>query len=98
MSKNEHRIMKILLNPRISEKTTRLQQNNQYVFRVHNAATKKEIMQAVKELFTVEVEKVGVCNVKGKKRRFGRIEGRRKDWKKAYVTLKSGQKIDLGVA
>lgn len=95
---NKERIFTILLAPRVTEKTTSLAKNRQYVFKVHQSANKMEIAQAVKALFNVEVLMVRVCNVKGKKRRFGRFEGQRKDWKKAYVTLKEGQVIDLGVA
>lgn len=95
---NKEKLMTILLAPRVSEKAMLLRQNSQYVFKVRTDATKQEIAAAVKELFKVDVEKVRVCNVQGKQRRFGQITGQKKSWKKAYVILKEGQTIDLGVA
>lgn len=95
---NKEKIFTILLAPRVTEKTTGLAKDRQYVFKVRKDANKVEVAQAVKALFNVEVLAVRVCNVKGKKRRFGRFEGKHKDWKKAYVSLKEGQVIDLGVA
>jgi large subunit ribosomal protein L23 len=65
------------------------------VFRVRRDATKPEIRKAVELMFSVEVEAVQVVNVMGKGKRFGAMMGRRSDWKKAYVSLKSGQTIDL---
>lgn len=95
---NKEKLMTILLAPRVSEKAMGLRQVSQYVFKVRVNATKPEIAAAVKELFKVDVEKVRVCNVRGKKKRFGQIMGQKRDWKKAYVVLKEGQTIDLGVA
>jgi large subunit ribosomal protein L23 len=95
---NKEKLFKILLSPSITEKSNALMAGRKYVFRVMSNATKPEVAEAVKTLFKVEVEKVGVCNCKGKKRKFGRFEGCRKDWKKAYVTLKDGYAINLGVA
>jgi large subunit ribosomal protein L23 len=68
---------------------------NQYVFRVAKDANKLEIKQAVEALFDVKVDSVGVANMKGKAKRFGNQLGKRKDWKKAYVRLQSGQEINL---
>jgi large subunit ribosomal protein L23 len=65
------------------------------LFRVATDATKPEIKAAVEMLFNVKVEGVSTVNVKGKVKRFGRTFGRRKDWKKAYVSLVQGQEIDL---
>lgn len=94
--KNEERLMKILLAPHISEKTTTLaEKRNQFAFRVLRDATKPEIKQAVEFLFNVQVESVNVMNVKGKRKRFGGMRGKRPDWKKAYVRLAAGQQIDL---
>jgi large subunit ribosomal protein L23 len=95
---SKEKLMTILLAPCISEKANGLQQDLQYVFKVKAYASKQDIAAAVEELFKVKVEKVRVCNVKGKNRKFGSIEGRKKDWKKAYVTLQEGQAIDLGGA
>lgn len=93
---NQERILKILLAPHVSEKTTMLaEKHNQVVFKVLKDATKPEIKQAVESLFNVKVEDVTVLNVKGKNKRAGMIAGRRKDWKKAYVSLSEGQAIDF---
>jgi large subunit ribosomal protein L23 len=93
---NNERLMKILLSPLVSEKSSIIaDQNAQYTFRVTSDATKREIAKAVEKLFEVEVERVQVVNVKGKQKRFGAINGKRSDWKKAYVRLKSGSEIDF---
>jgi large subunit ribosomal protein L23 len=65
------------------------------IFRVASDASKPEIKAAVELLFKVEVKSVQVANVKGKIKRFGRMTGRRKDWKKAFVCLKPGQEINF---
>ncbi len=93
---NQERLMKILLSPHVSEKTTRLaDSNNQVVFKILPNATKREVKEAVELLFKVKVTGVQVLNVKGKKRRFAQKVGRRKDWKKAYVTLQEVDDIDF---
>ena len=93
---NEERLMRILRGPRISEKSTRLgDAHRQVVFEVTKDAKKPEIKRAVEHLFKVEVDQVKVVNVKGKRKSFGRIRGKRPDWKKAYVTLKPGHDIDF---
>ena len=90
------RLINLLLAPHVSEKAARAgEKHNQYVFRVRRDATKPEIAKAVALMFSVEVEAVRVVNVGGKKKRFGASIGRRSDWKKAYVSLKTGQTIDL---
>ncbi len=92
----QERLMKVLLAPHVSEKTTRAaDQANQVVFRVLPDANKTEIKKAVELLFEVKVDAVQVSNMKGKLKRFGQSIGRRKDWKKAYVTLAEGQDIDF---
>ena len=65
------------------------------VFQVHTDATKTQIKEAVEDLLKVKVEHVRTMNFKGKEKRFGRILGRRNDWKKAIVTLKEGEKLDI---
>lgn len=90
------RLINLLLAPHVSEKTARAgEKTNQYVFRVRRDATKPEIRKAVELMFAVEVNAVQVVNVEGKQKRFGASMGRRSDWKKAYVSLKAGQTIDL---
>lgn len=93
---SQERLLKVILAPVISEKSTRIADKlNQVVFRVLPSATKQEIGAAVSSLFKVEVTGVRVLNVKGKVKRSGRVTGRRDNWKKAYVTLKQGQDIDF---
>jgi len=94
---NQERLMKVLLAPIISEKSTSIaEQNNQVAFRVLQDATKPEIKAAVELMFKVQVDKVSVLNVKGKAKRFGRSEGRRRNVRKAFVCLAAGQEINFG--
>ena len=89
------RLHQIILAPVVSEKSTRVADRaNQAVFKVLRDARKPEIKAAVEKMFGVKVESVRTLNVKGKTKRFGRSEGRRSDWKKAYVTLAEGQQIE----
>lgn len=93
---NQERLLQVILAPQITEKATRLADNNQQIaFKVRTDATKLEIKAAVELLFKVEVNAVSVINVMGKSKRFGRAMGSRKDWKKAYVSLKPGQEINF---
>ena len=93
---NIAQLMNVVLAPVVSEKSTYVaDKNRQYVFRVADHATKPEIKAAVELMFKIKVDSVTVSNVKGKKRRFGRIEGRRRNWKKAYVRLAAGQEINF---
>jgi len=93
---NQERLMQVLLAPQISEKATYVaDKNEQVIFRVASDATKPEIKAAVELLFKVEVETVQVANVKGKLKRFKGSAGRRKGWKKAFVSLKPGQEINF---
>ena len=93
---NQERLLQVLLAPQISEKATYVaDKHEQVVFRVASDATKPEIKAAVELLFKVEVEGVQVANVKGKVKRFKGATGRRKGWKKAYVSLKPGQEINF---
>jgi large subunit ribosomal protein L23 len=93
---NEERLMKVLLSPLVSEKSAIVADaNRQYTFKVAADATKREIGAAVEKLFEVEVEAVRVINMKGKRKRFGVLQGCRKNWRKAYVRLKEGHDIDF---
>ena len=93
---NQERLMKVLLAPHVSEKSTMVAEaSNQVVFKVVPDATKSEIKKAVELLFDVKVEAVRVLNVKGKAKRTGKVEGRRKNWRKAYVSLAEGNEIDF---
>ncbi|HFB65606.1 MAG TPA: 50S ribosomal protein L23 [Aeromonadales bacterium] len=92
----QERLMKVLLAPHVSEKSTLAAElSNQVVFKVIPGATKSEIKKAVELLFEVKVDNVQVLNVKGKSKRTGRTEGRRNNWRKAYVSLAEGHEIDF---
>ncbi len=96
---NKERILKVLVEPHVSEKSTRTaDEHRQFVFRVAPDATKPEIKRAVEELFQVKVASVQVLNLKGKRKRFGLIQGRRPGVRKAYVRLEPGHDIDFGPA
>ncbi|MFA5684508.1 MAG: 50S ribosomal protein L23 [Lysobacteraceae bacterium] len=92
---SSEKILDTLRAPHISEKTARLQESGQYVFEVATTASKADVKAAVEELFSVKVERVNVVNVKGKSKAFRFRNGRRNDWRKAYVQLAEGQSIDL---
>jgi large subunit ribosomal protein L23 len=86
----------VIRAPLITEKGTLVtQEGNQFVFRVRPEANKVEIRRAVETFFKVKVEKVRTMNYLGKRRRVGRSVGQRPRWKKAYVTLAAGQRIDI---
>jgi large subunit ribosomal protein L23 len=85
----------VLVRPIISEKNTMLNELGQYVFEVSDRANKIMVRQAVEELFGVGVTAVNVLNVKGKRKRSGRNIGVTRSWKKAIVTLKPGDRIEL---
>ena len=88
-------LMSVLIAPHVTEKTSLAMQNhNQYTFRVRRDASKTDIRKAIELMFDVKVAGVQVVNEPGKVRRFGRTVGRTQDWKKAYVSLSSGQTID----
>ncbi|MFT3805959.1 50S ribosomal protein L23 [Arenimonas sp.] len=89
------KLLQVIRAPRVSEKTVRMQEINQYVFEVARDATKGDIKSAVESLFNVTVEAVNVVNVKGKNKSFRFRAGRRGDWRKAYVRLADGQTIDV---
>ncbi|MEM7098517.1 MAG: 50S ribosomal protein L23 [Pseudomonadota bacterium] len=93
---NAERLYTILLEPHISEKVSILGDDvNQYAFKVSKDATKPEIREAVETLFKVNVEKVTTANVKGKVKRTMRGMTRKKNWKKAYITVAAGQELDF---
>ena len=92
---SRERLMSVLIGPHVSEKAARVSEGaNQFVFRVRRDATKPDIKAAVELMFEVKVADVNVVNVGGKNKRFGQRLGRRQDFKKAYVRLQPGQKIE----
>jgi large subunit ribosomal protein L23 len=86
----------LIKSPLITEKGTLVTEKaNQVVFKVRPEATKGAIRDAVEQLFNVTVVQVRTINLMGKSRRVGRTSGKRPDWKKAYVTLKEGDRIEF---
>ena len=93
---NKERLMNVLLQPHVSEKAATLtDKSNQYVFRVLGDASKEEVKHAVELMFEVKVEGVNLLNKPGKSRRFKNVAGKRNGYKKAYVSLQTGQSIDF---
>lgn len=85
----------IIHSPRITEKAVHLQgKANCYTFKVHPKANKIEIKDAIEKVYSVKVAKINTVNCDGKLRRTRRGTGYTADWKKAYVTLAVGQKIE----
>ncbi|HEU4592420.1 MAG TPA: 50S ribosomal protein L23 [Steroidobacteraceae bacterium] len=92
---SQEKLINLLLAPHVTEKTSLAMQNtNTYSFRVLRNSTKPQIKAAVELMFGVKVAGVQVVNETGKTRRFGRLQGRTQDIKKAYVRLAPGQTID----
>lgn len=86
----------VLLRPLLTEKITGIREKTNTVgFVVHPEANRVQIKQAVETLLKVKVEKVNILTVPGKIKRLGRFSGRRSDWKKAFVTLKKGEKLEI---
>ena len=85
----------ILIKPIVTEKSTALMEERKYTFCVPLSATKIQIRQAVEQIFKVKVQAVNTMRYEGKMKRLGRTQGRRSDWKKAVVTLKPGERIEL---
>ena len=93
---DEGRLMQVLVAPIVSEKATMIaDKTNAVTFKVLQDATKFEIKAAVQLMFKVDVQSVAVLNIKGKTKRFGKSIGRRDNVRKAYVTLKPGQELNL---
>ena len=89
-------VHRVLVQPLLTEKITGLREKTNTVgFIVHPGANRVQIKQAVEALLKVKVEKVNVMNVRGKLKRLGRFAGKRSDWKKAFVTLKKGEKLEM---
>jgi large subunit ribosomal protein L23 len=84
----------IIRRPLVTEKSTMLRESgaNVIAFEVDPKANKIQVKSAVEELFKVKVEDVRLFNVRGKMKRMGRFAGKRRDWRKAYVRLKEGEK------
>jgi len=87
---------RIIRKPLLTEKSHDLKEKyNQVAFRVDPGATKSDIKAAVERIFKAKVAAVNTVNISGKQKRLGKNSGRRSDWKKAIVTLKPGEKIEI---
>lgn len=82
-----------LIRPVVSDKSFQSMEKGVYVFKIHPDANKYQVKAAVESAFGVKVKAIRTVSLKGKKRRFGKFMGKRPDWKKAYVTLMPGQRI-----
>jgi len=85
----------IIVRPVVSEKSYEMIEHNRYTFEVAKTASKPQIAQAISEIFGVTVTDVNTMNMTGKPRRVRYVKGKTRDWKKAVVTLKQGDSIDL---
>ena len=94
MPKEIH-VYEVLRRPLVTEKGTVLQEQNKYVFEVAIGANKPQVKQAVEKAFDVTVTSVNLMTVRGKNKRYGRAITKRPDWKKAVVTLKEGDTIQV---
>ncbi len=93
---NQERLYHVVFGPHVTEKSVKQsEQSNMQAFKVSIGSTKREIKQAIELLLEVKVENVRTVSVKGKTKNFGRRAGKRKDWKKAYVRLAEGEKLEV---
>ena len=89
-------VYKQLKFPYITEKTNLIKESeNKFCFRVDKNTNKVEVKKAIEKIFSVKVEKVGILNIQGKKKRLGKNEGKKPSWKKAIITIKKGDKIGI---
>ena len=86
---------RILKSPHITEKASRLAKENQYIFKIFSQANKIQVKKAIEELYNVDVLKVRIIRIHSKRKRVGRLEGKKKGYKKAIVKIKQGQKIPI---
>jgi large subunit ribosomal protein L23 len=84
----------LIKKPLVTEKTTKMMEENKYCFLVDPKANKTQIRQAVEQIFNVKVKAVNTLNLLGKMKKMGRHEGRRPSWKRAIVTLEKGSRIE----
>lgn len=94
---NQEKIYHVVYGPHVTEKAVSGSDANIHVFKVATGATKVDVKKAVELLFEVKVASVKTVNVKGKAKNFGKRQGKRQDWKKAYVRLAEGQSLDVAV-
>ena len=87
-------LYEIIKQPVVTEKTTKISENNQFVFKVENKSSKQDIKIAIEKIFKVKVKSINTIKIKGKTKVFKGTKGRRSDYKKAVVTLKKGETLD----
>jgi large subunit ribosomal protein L23 len=95
MQNNNLKLYKHLKSAHVTEKAGDLAKKNQYIFKIQSEANKTEIKKAVEDIFKVNITAVKIINIPSKKRRLGKILGWKKGYKKAIITIKEGQKIEL---
>ena len=88
-------LLDTILSPNVTEKATALSEHNKIVFKVHSGATKNNIKKSIEKIFKVNVIKINTINKKGKKKIVRGRKAKKSGYKKAIVTLKKGQSIDL---
>ncbi len=87
-------IYEIIKQPVVTEKTTKISEHNQFVFKVANSSAKNDIKKAIEKIFKVKVKSINTIKIKGKAKVFKGTKGKRSDYKKAIVTLKAGETLD----
>ena len=87
-------LYEIIKQPVVTEKTTKISENNQFVFKVENKSSKQDIKIAIEKIFKVKVKSINTIKIKGKTKVFKGTKGIRSDYKKAVVTLKKGETLD----
>ena len=85
----------VIERPVVTEKSTIAAEMGKYIFKIFPSATKSQVKQAIEAIFEVKVDKINIINIDGKTKRFKGVKGRRADIKKAVVTLKKGESIDI---
>lgn len=93
--KAEERLYQVVFGPHVTEKAVSSSGSNIHVFKVATDSSKSEIKNAIEFLFEIKVADVRSVNVKGKCKNFGKRQGSRKDWKKAYVRLAEGHTLNI---
>ena len=83
-----------IVSPVITEKATKISENNQFVFKVKISSNKKEIKEAIEKLFKVKVKSIKTLKIKGKNKVFKGTKGKRSDYKKAVICLNKGENLD----
>ncbi|RJP44589.1 50S ribosomal protein L23 [Candidatus Parcubacteria bacterium] len=86
----------VIRSPWVTEKSTALSETGKYVFMVKPSATKNEIKKAIQEIYRVHPTSVNIVRRQGKQKRFRNVLGRKPEYKKAIITLREGERIDLG--